>query len=62
MMEMQQAQMLDVGERLWKHIEKAGKILAKCTAQLSAMQARASGMEEAGDLMQMQELPVSICL
>lgn len=37
MLEMQQAQILDVGERLWKHIEKAGDILSKCSSQLAAM-------------------------
>lgn len=42
MMEMQQAQMLDVGEKLWRRMEKAGDILSECSSQLAAMQAKAA--------------------
>nr|XP_039265882.1 mediator of RNA polymerase II transcription subunit 7-like isoform X1 [Styela clava] len=55
MMEMQQAQMLDVGERLWKHIEKAGDILSESSSQLATMQAENQSAVEAIELMRNQE-------
>lgn len=55
MMEMQQAQILDVGERLWKHIDKAGNILSESSATLATMQAENESAVEAIELMQRQE-------